>query len=365
MNHKIALNLEIPKEKGIMNCISESFEDGQFLISTLDGNLLKYDLRLNSVINDFKYCYGTPISGVNIYRPKKISEFIFENNQYILLWSAADEHEISFFNYSDMNCELLLKLNIQNNSNEYHPLEIEIPFFENYNENNEDLDKRKMNKIKNKFKYLENYTYVYNKNKIKRFFSNEKNDNEYDSISSRLNNINNIYNSPNTVQCVLSPFSDYNISQTNYIYENSSYIISAGNDKVIRYWDINKDLINNNNNNYLMKSYIINAPNNLIQCHFTKGSFEKTNILQSNENYNLDAAKANIPGFSEYQNFNGILYHSSVQNEFDQEDEGLKYCSKISDPSHQSVITDLLSMNVNGVNLLLSSSWDGTIKLWK
>ena len=114
-----------------------------------------------------------------------------------------------------------------------------------------------------------------------------------------------------------------------------------------------------------MKSYIINAPNNLTQCHFTKCLFDKTNIIQSNENYNMDAPKANIPGFSEYQNFNGILYHSSVQNEFDQEDEGLKYCSKISDPSHQSVITDLLSMNVNGVNLLLSSSWDGTIKLWK
>ena len=114
-----------------------------------------------------------------------------------------------------------------------------------------------------------------------------------------------------------------------------------------------------------MKSYIINAPNNLITCHFTKGSFDKTNILQSNENYNTKTAKANIPGFSEYQNFNGILYHSSVQSEFDKEDEDLKYCAKISDPSHQSVITDLLSMNLNGVNLLLSSSWDGTIKLWK
>ena len=362
-NHKISLNLQIQKEKGIMNCICESFENEQFLISTIDGNLLKYDLRLNSIINDFKYCYGTPLSGVSIYRPSKLSEFTFDSNQYILLWSAADEHEISFFNYSDMNCDLLLKLNIQNNNNEYYPLEIEIPFLENYNENNDDLDENKMTKIKNKFKYLGNYTYAYNKNRIKKLFSYEKNNNEYKLINQRLNYINNIYNTPNTVQCVLSPFSDYNISQNNYIYENSPYIISAGNDKVIRYWDINKDLLNNNN--YLMKSYIINAPNNLITCHFTKGSFDKTNILQSNENYNTKTAKANIPGFSEYQNFNGILYHSSVQSEFDKEDEDLKYCAKISDPSHQSVITDLLSMNLNGVNLLLSSSWDGTIKLWK
>ena len=331
-NHEISLNLKIPKEKGIMNCICESFEYGQFLISTFDGNLLKYDLRLNSIIDDFKYCYGTPISGINIYRPSKLSEFEFTNNQYILLWSAAEDHEISFFNYSDMNCDLLLKLNIQNNR-------------------------------KNKFKYLERYTYVYNKNKIKRFFSYEKDNNEYESINQKINNLNNIYNNPNTVQCVLSPFSDFTASQNNYIYENSPYIISAGNDKVIRYWDINKDLLNNNN--YLMKSYIINAPNNLITCQFTKGSFDKTSILQSNENYNLKGIKANIPGFSEFQNFNGTLYHSSVQNEFNQEDNELKYCTKISDPSHKSVITDLLSMNINGINMLLSSSWDGTVKLWK
>ena len=362
-NHEISLNLNIPKEKGIMNCISESFEYGQFLISTLDGNLLKYDLRLNSIINDFKYCYGEPISGINIYRPSKLSEFEFSNNQYIVLWSAADGHEISFFNYLNMNCELLLKLNIQNNSDEYIPLEIEIPFFENYNEIENYLDGIKMNKINNKFKYLGRYTYVYNKNKIKKFFSYEKDKNEYEIINQRLNNLNNIYNNPNTVQCVLSPFSDYTMSQNNYIYENSTYIISAGNDKVLRYWDINKDLLNNNN--YLMKSYIINAPNNLSICQFTKCSFDKTSILQSNEIYNFKGIKGNTPGFSEFQNFNGTLYHTSVQNEFDQENDELKYCTKISDPSHKSVISDLLPMNLNGVNLLLSSSWDGTIKIWK
>jgi WD40 repeat protein len=329
----------------------------------LDGNLLKYDLRLNSIIDDFKYCYGAPISGINIYRPYKLSEFEFSTNQYILLWSAAEDHEISFFNYSDMNCDLLLKLNIENNSNEYSPLEIEIPFFENFNDIKNDLNENKIDQIKNKFKYLERYTYVYNKNKIKRFFSYEKDNNEYESINQKINNLNNIYNNPNTVQCVLSPFSDFTASQNNYIYENSPYIISAGNDKVIRYWDINKDLLNNNN--YLMKSYIINAPNNLITCQFTKGSFDKTSILQSNENYNLKGIKANIPGFSEFQNFNGTLYHSSVQNEFNQEDNELKYCTKISDPSHKSVITDLLPMNINGINMLLSSSWDGTVKLWK
>ena len=364
-NHEIFLNLKVPKEKGIMNCICESFDYGQFLISTLDGNLFKYDLRLNSLINDFKYYYGMPISGVNIYKPNKSCELeintLNKNGQYIVLWSGTDEHEISFFNDSDMNCDLLLKLNVQNNSNEYNPLEIEIPFFENINENNDDSNENQIKQIKNRFKYLERYTFAYNKNKIKRLFWQQTGDSDYDSINQRLNNLSNIYNSPNTVQCVLSPFSDYSLSQNNYIYENSPYFISAGNDKVIRYWDLSKDITNNN----LMKSYIINAPNNLTTCQFTKGSFEKTNVLQSNENYNLKMIKKNIPGFSDFQNLNGIIYHSSVQKEFDQDDDSIKYCTKISDASHKSVITDLLPMNLNGVNLLVSSSWDGTIKIWK
>ena len=362
-NHEISLRFEIPKEKGIMNCICESFDYGQFFISTLDGNLFKYDLRLNSLIKDFKYYHGMPISGVNIYKPSKLNDFEFntlnKNSQYIILWSGADEHEISFFNDSDMNCDLLLKLNVQNNRNEYSPLDIEIPFFENINENNDDLNENQIKKIKNRFKYLEKYTSTYNKNKS--FFTFHTNDNDYDLINQRLNNLSNIYNSPNTVQCVLSPFSDFSLSQNNYIYENSPYIISAGNDKVIRYWDISKDTTNNN----IIKSYIINAPNNLTTCQFTKGTFERTSILQSNENYNLKMAKKNIPGFSDFQNLNGIIYHSSVQKEFDQDDDSLKYCTKISDPSHKSVITDLLPMNLNGMNLLVSSSWDGTIKLWK
>ena len=364
-NHEISLNLKVPKEKGIMNCICESFDYGQFLISTLDGNLFKYDLRLNSLINDFKYYYGMPISGVNIYKPNKSCELeintLNKNGQYIVLWSGTDEYEISFFNDSDMNCDLLLKLNVQNNSNEYNPLEIEIPFFENINENNDDSNENQIKQIKNRFKYLERYTFAYNKNKIKRLFWQQTGDSDYDSINQRLNNLSNIYNSPNTVQCVLSPFSDYSLSQNNYIYENSPYFISAGNDKVIRYWDLSKDITNNN----LMKSYIINAPDNLTTCQFTKGSFEKTNVLQSNENYNLKMIKKNIPGFSDFQNLNGIIYHSSVQKEFDQDDDSIKYCTKISDASHKSVITDLLPMNLNGVNLLVSSSWDGTIKIWK
>ena len=369
-SHEISLKLEIPKEKGIMNCICESFDYGQFLISTLDGNLLKYDIRLNSLINEFKYCYGAPISGISTYNPSKLNEYEFgcfnKNSQYVILWSGGQEHEISFFNVSDMNCDLLLKLNIQNNSNELTPLEIDIPYFENINEDENDMKETELDKISKKFKYLEKFTYVYNTNKIKRFFKVYREQNYYEVVDQRIKNLSDIYNSPNTVQCVLSPFSDFSFSKDNNIYENTPFIISAGNDKVIRYWDISKDMINNNN---LNKSYIINAPNNLNSCQFIKGNFDRTNIIQSNENYNFKGVKSNIPGFSEFQNFNGILYHTSVQNEFNEEDNDLKYCTKISDPAHKGIITDLLPININGryefSNLLISSSLDGTVKIWK
>ena len=76
-----------------------------------------------------------------------------------------------------------------------------------------------------------------------------------------------------------------------------------------------------------MKSYIINAPNNLITCHFTKGSFDKTNILQSNEAFNEPGQRTDMPGFSPYLNYNGVSLHDIPQNEFEGDISNLKFCS--------------------------------------
>ena len=57
------------------------------------------------------------------------------------------------------------------------------------------------------------------------------------------------------------------------------------------------------------------------------------------------------------------------QNEFDNGINNLKFCSRIADSSHKSIITDLLPMNIEEknpqLNILVSSSWDGKIKIWK
>ena len=67
-----------------------------------------------------------------------------------------------------------------------------------------------------------------------------------------------------TVQCISSPFCDMNF-QNYFKYDNCPYIITAGNDMTIRYWDITKEGINNINGNNLNErgSYLINAPNNV------------------------------------------------------------------------------------------------------
>ena len=153
--------------------------------------------------------------------------------------------------------------------------------------------------------------------------------------------------------------------KTNMEYSNCPYIISAGNDMIIRYWDITREGINNDKK----LSYIINAPNNLTYCNFTKSSFDKTNILQSNEAFNEPGQRTDMPGFSPFLNYNGVSLHYIPQSEFDNGLPNYRFCSRIADASHKSVITDILPMCIdeknNQSNVLISSSWDGKIKVWK
>ena len=154
-----------------------------------------------------------------------------------------------------------------------------------------------------------------------------------------------------------------NKNNIEYDYENCPYIFSGGNDMIIRYWDITREGINNNEK----KSYLVNAPNNLTYCNFTKSSFDKTNILQSNEAFNEPGQRADMPGFSPYLNYIGVSLHDIPQNEFEGGDIS-KFCSRIADPSHKSIITDLLPIYIDGSKdqiVLASCSWDGKIKIWK
>ena len=213
-----------------------------------------------------------------------------------------------------------------------------------------------------------------NSNKTKKILTSFT-ENDFDFyLNSNFSKISNFYENSSTVQCVSSP---QELEFSNNLYSNTPYIISGGNDMTIRYWDLAKEKININRSYRYndideyenKKSYIINAHNNISYCKFTKSSFNGTDILQCNEVYDSKKKKKNMNGLSEYQYFNGIAFHALSQNEFDESNQELKFCTKLADASHKGIITDLLTYNINykdnKMNFLISSSWDGTVKIWK
>ena len=364
--NKVALYKKLSKERGIFNCICESFDKDNFLIGTLDGNLLEYDLRINDVINEYKYNdnQNIPILGINLYSPLKNVDYEVEsfknNDKYIVLWTGNEEHEISFWNKnkSYYYCDLFLTVNMLDYDDEIKPLPIEIPSLNKKNNIYSNLN----HEFESNLKYL--YKLSYNFNKSKKILNTTIQNDFYYYLNLNVPKICNLYENFSTVQSVLSPQIGVEAS---YLFKNSPYIISAGNDMTIRYWDFTKEKISNKNEDTFdnKKSYIINAHNNLAFCKFIKTSFNQTYILQSNEGYNNNKKKNKMPGIGEYQYFNGVSFQKFKQDEFEDGNEKLSFCRKLSDAAHKSIITDLLGYNINHSNFLISSSWDGTIKIWK
>ena len=380
--NKIALSKKFSKQKGIFNCISNSFNENNFYIGTLDGNLLYYDLRINDIVEEYKYneTENIPILNISLYQPIKNVDYDIQpfndniksnNNNYLILLTAKDEHEITFWNYSDstFHCDLILTVNSSDNDEELKPLPIDIP---------------SLNKKHNKFStnHSENIEYNNNLNYLYKLSSDYSSSNKTKNILLSTNDydfnyyldinpskISNFYENFSSAQCISTPQC---VKLNNNQFLNSPYIISSGNDMTIRYWDFTKEKINNkiskNNINDFenKKSYIINAHNNISYCKFTKSSFDGTDILQSNEIYDINKKKKNMRGLSEYQYLNGVAFHALSQNEFGESSEELKFCTTLADASHKNIISDLLTINVNNeLNLLISSSWDGTVKIWK
>ena len=116
----------------------------------------------------------------------------------------------------------------------------------------------------------------------------------------------------------------------------------------------------------LKKSYCVNGPSNLNYVNYNSCSFGDTVILQSNEIINSGSTFKKESNVSEYHLYNGIYYHNNnTSSTNDNDDNLLKYRIKLAEASHKNVITDLQMIPVSNTNLLLSSSWDGTVKIWK
>ena len=365
--NKIALNESVSKQKGLLYSICKIYEDNNFFIGTLDGYLLYYDLRMNSVINEYKYKNNdVPILGMSLYTLSK--KYIYnidnfnKNDKYLIIWTGGDDHEISFLDYNNFRVDLMLSVNTIENDEKDNILSIEIPKVKIANNNfyylNNIFNKEVVTNIDTLFSITKKYNCRIINSQLKEEYYLKQYRNFY--------KIPNIFENISTVQCVLSTYSDF---QDN-IYQNTPYVISAGNDMLIRYWNYGKEKKNNNKVDISdIQSYIINAPNNLSSCFFSKSKFNGTEIIQSNEEYNSKIKKRNMRGISEYQNFNGTQFHTVAHDEFDENDVNLKFCTKMADAAHKNIITDLLPINLNDGdsenNILVSSSMDGTIKLWK
>ena len=356
----ISLTNNLNKSIGIPYCISEYYIDKNFfIIGTLSGKLITYDLRINRIVSEKNYNNDSPILGMLLHKQNK------DNIKRLIIWSGNENYEIGLWNIDEnynisVVCDLLLKVNSidYDDENTYDPLLLDIPLInlskDKYKNYNNIINKRKS--IKKHFKLLNKYTYLYNTISNRNLIYSKIKDELYFSCKKKINDLYNIYENPTTAQCVLSPFcGDIN-------YENCSYLLTGGNDRTIRYWDIAKDLTNE----YRSKnSYIVNTPTNMTNCEYKKFKINGTTILESNEIFNQPEIKNKIPGFSDYQNYNGINYYSSEKN--------IKsgYSTRNLDVSHKSVVTDLLTFNLDDDfiekphNLLISSSWDGTIKVWK
>ena len=367
--NKIALKTHIPLEKGIVSCFYKSSDVGLY-IGTLGGYILNYDIRLNSICKSNKYYSNKPIIGISTYNSKH--GFGIQNKypnikNYLMIWTGSDDHEIGLWDKNNLNCDILFKVN-RNYSNELEPIDVEIPDIIKEEESNfkHKLFDYEIKTNFNQLKYLDNIIYKRNKHII---FENLKKE-IYKNLRKRFKNLSNIFQTPTTVQ---TAFSTMNINNENY-----PYIISAGNDMTIRYWSIYEDNINSKEKNQEQFCYLINAPENISNCFFSKSIFGDTIIVQSNEFFNLNEPKKSVIGFSEYQNYNGITFHTTLQNEFNEEDNSqyktLNYCTRISDSAHKNIITDVIPMPLDHEfddeydkfsNLLISSSWDGTVKIWK
>ena len=354
----ISLTNNLNKSTGIPYCISEFFDKNFFLVGTLSGKLISYDLRINRVISEKNYNNGTPILGMLLHKQNQ------DVNKHLVIWSGNENYEIGLWNIDEnynisIICDLLLKVNSidYDDENTFDPLLVDIPII-NLNKdkykNNNIINNRK--NIKKNFKILNKYTYLYNTKSNRNLIHSKIKDELYFSCKKNLNNLCNIYENPTTVQCVLSPLCGENF------YENTSYLLTGGNDRTIRYWDLSKDLTNEFRSK---NSYIVNTPTNMTNCEYKKFKVNGTTILESNEIFNQPETKNKIIGFSDYQNYNGINYYSSEKN--------IKsgYSTRNLDVSHKSVVTDLLTFNLDEEyiekphNFLISSSWDGTIKVWK
>ena len=371
---KVALRCELPKERGIVSCITRGFDEQTMNIGTLGGYIMKYDARLNTFSSSMQYQNNKPIVGISSYLPSKRlikdKTSSSSHNEYLIIWTGSDEHDIALWNTYQIKGNIItpsiiFRTNIMFSNEQDNDVNlIDIPEITRVNDSI--LPQSNEAQIITAIKRLSELSWTkYNSSEYMKLVMHRIQQDFYERTEHCVWNSKYVYNNISSVQCALSPFLSMNM-------DNPLYILSAGNDKTIRYWDISNEwLYGDVRKKDNVGSYIVNAPSTLNTCRFTKTECEGTLIIQSDEVYYKDSAMKE-QCVSEYQNVNGRF---GIRNADD--DETMMYLRN-ADAAHRNIITSILPMSFgidsdgcgnsnsnNKVNLLLSSSWDGSIKIWK
>ena len=361
-NKKCNLIYKIPLEKGFIFCSCQNSNDeNEFLFGTSIGLILNLSLKLNSITHIYEFDNKKPILGIRNFKPNINSILDINNNNYYIINFGNENHDIKLINFNNLNCEIIMSVskNLIDDRNEIdYPILTKSLFEDNSLLN---LGKYYFEKLSNDIEIdSENKFYYYNSilkknrfiqaNSLLDYFNKENIDNRFDNIKS-------LYDYNSNIQKIFSPSYE---SLNNYY--NTNFIISVCNDHIIRYWDISKSILKEK------KSYIINAPNNFVNCYYSQSYFNKSLLLiQSNEYYG-DSFNNNpeYNYYGEYQFFNNLNIINCKNGKFN-------YIKRIVEASHKNIITDIQYMELNQFLdyendfpfILLTSSWDGNIKIWK
>ena len=366
---KVALRCELPKERGVVSCITRGFDEQTMNIGTLSGYIMKYDARLNTFSSSMKYQNNKPIVGISSYLPsKRLIKDKASYNEYLIIWTGSDEHDIALWNTHQIESNIItpsiiFRTNILFSNEQDNDVNlIDIPEITKVNDSI--LPQSNEAKIITAIKKLSELSWTkYNSSEYMKLVMHRIQQDFYERTERCVWNSKYVYNNISSVQCALSPFLSMNM-------DNPLYILSAGNDKTIRYWDISNEwLYGDAKKKDYIGSYVVNAPSTLNSCRFTKTECEGTLVIQSDEVYNKDNIMKE-QCVSEYQNFNGRFAIKNVDD-----DETMMYLRQ-ADAAHRNIITSILPMSfgmdgdgsgngMNKLNLLVSSSWDGSIKIWK
>ena len=359
---KLALTCELPKERGIVSCMSRGFDQQTMNIGTLNGYVMKYDARLNSLAYSMKYQDNKPIIGISSYLPntKQYTKPQIINSKHLIIWTGSDEHDIAMwdtnsFRHNTITPSIIFRSNIlyPNQRNINIDL-LEIPEMTKINDivSPSSIEAG----IIGNLKQLSAHSWIkYNNNEYRKLIMHTIQSDFYERSEHSVWNSQNIYNNIYTPQSVFSPYITPQL-------HNPSYILSAGNDKTIRYWDISKEWLCNETkkkgvNEQFIGSYVVNAPCLIKGCRFTKTECDGTFVVRSHEMY-FEENKIKDTHFSE-----GLMMNGETRPTIDT-------TARIADAAHQNVITSILPLSVRNeenvlTNLLVSSSWDGSVKIWK